>query len=75
VKLQSIPKGEKYYRALERTYFRPVATQERAAELLNLPFSTYRRHLTGGIDRIIKQLWHQEIGWIDDQLPAEVNMK
>jgi hypothetical protein len=74
-KMQSIPRGEKYYRAIERTYFRPVATQERAAELLSLPFSTYRRHLTSGIDRISKQLWNLEIGWSDDQLSEEVSMK
>ncbi|HEY5574249.1 MAG TPA: hypothetical protein VIK64_14605, partial [Anaerolineales bacterium] len=56
------PRSEKYYRALERTYFHPAPTQEAAAELLDLPFSTYRRHLKAGIEHVIDALWQQEIG-------------
>ncbi|WP_309715323.1 hypothetical protein, partial [Armatimonas sp.] len=47
--LQGHPKRERAYRALLHTYLRPAPTQEKAAELLDLPFSTYRRHLAEGI--------------------------
>ena len=33
-----------------------------AAEQLDLPFSTYRRHLTAGIQRLTQMLWQLEIG-------------
>jgi hypothetical protein len=46
------PRDEKLFRALDRTYFRPAASQEAAAELLGLPSSTYRRHLSQGITRL-----------------------
>ena len=46
--LQASPREAKCYRALYRTYLNPAPNQERAAELLGLPFSTYRRHLKGG---------------------------
>jgi len=36
-------------------------TQEAAAELLDLPFSTYRYHLTNGIKRITEWLWQREL--------------
>ena len=60
--LQSNPRDEKLYRALDHTYFHPAPTQENAAEQLDLPFSTYRRHLTAGIQRLTDMLWQQEIG-------------
>ena len=56
------PRDEKLYQALEATYLHPAPTQEAAAELLDLPFSTYRRHLTSGIQRLTEILWRQEIG-------------
>ena len=59
--LQAHPRDEKLFRALDRTYFHPSATQEVAAELLDLPFSTYRRHLTAGIQRLSEILWQKEI--------------
>nr|WP_245974764.1 ATP-binding protein [Thermomonospora umbrina] len=55
------PRGLKAHRAVDRTYLRPAPTQERAAEVLGLPFSTYRRHLTTGIDRIVETLWQREL--------------
>jgi hypothetical protein len=55
------PREEKLYRALHRTYLQPAPTQEQAAELLDLPFSTYRRHLKSGIDKLSMSLWHREI--------------
>ncbi|TIC80467.1 hypothetical protein E8D34_18965 [Nocardioides sp. GY 10113] len=48
-------------RALDRTYLRPAATQERAAEVLGLPFSTYRRHLRAGAERLCDVLWSWEL--------------
>jgi hypothetical protein len=58
--LREHPRDAKLYRALDRTYLRPAPTQERAAELLGLPFSTYRRHLAQGIARIVDALWERE---------------
>lgn len=59
--LQSSPRELKFYRALHRTYLQPADTQEQAAELLDLPFSTYRRHLKSGVDRIVDLLWQREL--------------
>jgi hypothetical protein len=59
--LQATPREAKFYRALYHTYFQPAPTQEQAAELLDLPFSTYRRHLKSGIDRVVEVLWQKEI--------------
>ena len=59
--LKTNPKDEKLYRALQRTYLEPAATQELAAEVLDLPFSTYRRHLSNGIERMVAWLWQQEL--------------
>lgn len=59
--LLSSPRDEKLYRVLHHTYLQPALTQEKAAELLNLPFSTYRRHLKAGIMRVVNILWQWEI--------------
>jgi hypothetical protein len=59
--LREHPRDDKQWRAVERTYVRPAATQERAAAALGLPFSTYRRHLTQGVDRVVAWLWDQEV--------------
>ena len=59
--LQHAPREAKYYRALYHTYFQPAPTQERAAEILDLPFSTYRRHLKAGIARLASLLWKREL--------------
>jgi hypothetical protein len=55
------PRTAKLARAVERTYVRPAPTQEAAAELLGLPFSTYRGHLVRGIDAIVDLLWEREL--------------
>jgi hypothetical protein len=60
--LQSAPRQVKFHRALYHTYFQPAATQEQVAELLDLPFSTYRRHLQTGIARVSEILWQHEVG-------------
>ena len=60
--LKEVPRQDKAYRALDRTYFRPAPSQEQAAELLDLPYSTFRRHLKAGIDELTAMLWRREIG-------------
>ena len=60
--LDADPRAARGYRALIQTYIEPAPTQEQAAELLDLPFSTYRRHLSEGIDNLTDLLWQQEIG-------------
>jgi hypothetical protein len=59
---QASPRQRKLYQALYHTYFQPAPTQEQAAELLDLPFSTYRRHLKTGVDQLTQLLWQREIG-------------
>lgn len=59
--LQGHPRDRKLYRALWHTYIEPAPTQEAAAELLDLPFSTYRRHLRAGLDRVTEWLWRREL--------------
>ncbi|WP_127938550.1 hypothetical protein [Nonomuraea polychroma] len=44
--------GEKHHRAVAAAYLRGMSTQESAAARLGLPFTTYRRHLAGGVERI-----------------------
>ncbi|MGH2957101.1 MAG: ATP-binding protein [Solirubrobacterales bacterium] len=63
--LRGDPRDEKLYRALARTYLRPARTQELAAEALDLPFSTYKRHLKRGIERITAWLWQRELYGVD----------
>ncbi|MFD1933375.1 MULTISPECIES: ATP-binding protein [Nonomuraea] len=55
------PRATKFQRAVDVTYRRGAPTQEAAAERLDLPFTTYRRHLFTGIDRICEGLWHREL--------------
>ncbi|CAL9650640.1 hypothetical protein SUDANB145_06594 [Streptomyces sp. enrichment culture] len=50
----------KAYQALYTTYFQRVRTQQGAAQRLGLPFSTYRRHLTLGVDLVCDALWERE---------------
>jgi hypothetical protein len=59
--LRGNARTERYYRVIHRTYLDPATTQERAAEELDLPFSTYRRYLTTGIGLVTEQLWRHEL--------------
>jgi hypothetical protein len=59
--LRADPRDAKLVRALERTYLRPAPTQEAAADVLGLPFSTYRGHLTRGVERVVDWLWQREL--------------
>ncbi len=51
-----------YFRALDLTYLHPSPTQAVAAERLDLPFSTFRRHLGRGVDHVVEVLWRAETG-------------
>jgi TolB-like protein/Flp pilus assembly protein TadD len=53
-------RDQRLYRVLDLTYFNPAPKQEAAAARLGLSFSTYRRHLTASVDRLIEWLWRQE---------------
>lgn len=59
------PRDARSERAVTRTYLRPAGTQERAAEALGMPFSTYRRHLRRGVERVADWLWHGELHGLD----------
>lgn len=59
--LKATPRDLKLFRALHRSFLDPAPTQEIAAELLDLPFSTYRRHLAAGSARVVAQLWRWEL--------------
>ncbi|MCC7160943.1 MAG: AAA family ATPase [Anaerolineae bacterium] len=59
---QVSPREAKLYRAVQYTYLKPAMTQELAAEALDVPFSTYRRHLKAGMIRVLDYLWQKEIG-------------
>lgn len=54
--------GDEHRRVLERTFVAGAPSQEAAAELLDLPFSTYRRHLARATDRLVEVLWAVELG-------------
>ncbi|HRQ40454.1 MAG TPA: AAA family ATPase [Chloroflexota bacterium] len=59
--LTASPKSQKLYRVLWHTFFEPAPTQEAAAELLDLPFSTYRYQLGKAVEQLIAWLWRQEL--------------
>ncbi|WP_409330598.1 hypothetical protein [Trujillonella humicola] len=56
-------------RAVERTYLKAAPSQERAAEVLGLPFSTYRRHLRAGIEDLVGVLWTWELHGVPELPP------
>lgn len=59
--LRASPRDLKFYRVLYHTFLQPAATQEEAAALLDLPFSTYRRYLKHGVQQVAEWLWRQEV--------------
>lgn len=61
LELDDVPRRQRAFRALDKTFLNPAPTQEKAAEILDLPFSTYRRHLTEGIHQLTEILWQQEL--------------
>jgi hypothetical protein len=63
--LLTSPKTQKLHRVLWHSYCEPAPTQEVAAELLNLPFSTYRHQLGRGVEQLVAWLWQQEVYGVD----------
>jgi hypothetical protein len=59
--LEQNTRHEKAFRAVYRTYIKPAASQELAAEMLGIPYSTFRRHLTKGVKEITDLLWQREV--------------
>jgi hypothetical protein len=59
--LNATGRDRKFYRALLHTYIQPAPSQERAAEALGLPFSTYRYHLNRGTKHVVDWLWQREL--------------
>ncbi len=60
--LEASPRDEAHARALALTYLKPVPNQAIAAERLDLPFSTFRRHLGRAVDHVVETLWMEEVG-------------
>lgn len=61
-RLAGTPKGDQLRAVLNRTFVRAAPNQEAAAEVLGLPFSTYRRHLGRAVEQVTELLWAMEIG-------------
>jgi hypothetical protein len=59
--LAATPTDKRLARVLHRAYLSPAPTLERAAEVLDLPSSTFRRLLTSGVARITEALWNREL--------------
>lgn len=64
------PRALQLQRVLDRTFVRGAPTQEAAAEVLDVPFSTYRRHLAKAVEQLIDLLWAVEIGQVRLDLTA-----
>ena len=63
-------RDQRLYRVLDLTYFKPAPKQEAAADRLGLSFSTYRRHLTSSVDRLVEWLWQQEHAALEADAPS-----
>jgi AAA ATPase domain len=59
--LRSNARDQKLHLALWHTFFQPARTQEEVAELLELPFNTYRYQLAKGVERLSEWLWRREL--------------
>jgi hypothetical protein len=62
--LRADPRRRKYYKALYHAYIQPAPTHEQAAEVINVPYGTFRRHLKRGLENLVELLWQREIGHI-----------
>jgi hypothetical protein len=56
------PADQRLARVLHRAYVAPAPTLERAAEVLDLPSSTFRRLLSTAQSRVVDALWLRELG-------------
>ena len=68
--LSADPKEAKLHRVLDETFLRGTPTQEAAAAMLHLPFSTYRRYLARGTEIISDRLWDAELGAVANGISA-----
>lgn len=59
--LADAPKERKFHRVLHHAYIQPAATHEQAAELIDVPYGTFRRHLKRGVTLVSDILWQQEV--------------
>lgn len=59
--IETSPVDGKFHRVMYRTFINPVGSQEKTADFLNMSFSTYRRYLQAGVQRITDMLWVQEL--------------
>jgi hypothetical protein len=57
--LGASPRRAKLQRVLHHTYLEPAGSQERVAERLGLPYSTYRDHLRAGLRLVGEILWQR----------------
>jgi energy-coupling factor transporter ATP-binding protein EcfA2 len=58
--LENSPKDETLHRVLYRTFINPVGSQEQTADFLYMSFSTYRRQVKKGVERVADILWLEE---------------
>jgi hypothetical protein len=58
--LENSPKDEALHRVLHRTFINPVGSQEQTADFLYMSFSTYRRQVKKGVERVADILWLEE---------------
>ena len=70
--LGASPRRAKLRRALHHTYLEPAGSQERVAEQLELPLTTYRDHLRAGLRLVGEILWQREAGAADGPGPDPV---
>ena len=59
--LEATPRDERLYRGLYRMYLHPSGSQEQVAEMLEVPLSTFRRHLKKATGRVAEILWQREL--------------
>lgn len=63
--LSGTPRTVKYSRVLTATYLNGNTTQAGTAERLAMPFSTYRRHLTAGVQLVCDLLWNPHMSTVE----------
>jgi hypothetical protein len=59
--IEASPLDGKYHRVLYRTFINPVGSQEKTADFLHMSFSTYRRYLKAGCEKVVERLWREEV--------------
>lgn len=59
--LGDVPADRRLHRVIVRAYLAPAPSLERAAQILELPSSTFRRLLGTAVDRVTTMLWHLEL--------------